>query len=907
MSEIQLINPDEDYVDSGLTIKINNLIREAITGGTYNSNTGILSLNLFNQSSISITGITSGSGDVTRLDPIVPGNNNLKFVEQVYNGNKSWENLNFSADFDIAKQNSFAQFRSAKQLVTVTGYPQFHGSCIVGEYIYFGVRPISTLTPSSIVRMRLDNLSSYTAFTFTFTQLGSAEQLTYVPEKGKIIVAHNNRFNDLNVSAIDPITLKDDLVINDVAIGYPVRFPTTVSDGTYLYVIMGGSANDGNTLRIRRYRLSDYSFVNELNTGILAYGHAAKYDGYGSIYVTTSYRVTIPTQQYVIRIDTGTFTVVDQGALIGESYTDDMVLLGDYVYCGMEYIFNTPGQLTIAKANRSNLSDVKYFTFPAIIGSTYGLYSDGKYLWILAATTPGYIIRVDPETLLTNIYQTPTGEEVPNEILTDTKNYYVAYWGNPAKVAKYNQFPFQQNGFLKSGATYVYTDITSSSNQGLITLSGDVTGSGTTGITTTVNWSNGYTTYDSRYLKNSDFINYSANTLSIVTANTALINTKLDKTLFNSYSASTYNLITGSTPTIDLSGYLTKSGFTAYSATTLSSITANTALINNNTNNFANYLPLSAYSPTYISNQPYSYTIWSGDTISGATRQAIGNKFNTIDNTLNTIVRIWQDYTWSGNTIDLTNTTNFLNIKNVFGNQIITYSSTGLTSARTAKFVIDKETGSTINISLPVTSIIYLNIGVNEGSLNNSVVSLSGATGSKYLFEVAETAGFYAVTVTKMTSDSPLNNVKVLYSQTARKMFSDASGATGTDVTMYSITIPANTLGAGSILKLTYIVTPSTSANTKTFKVYDQSAGSTNGLISSSFTSGAGTGMVCNEVIIANQTSSSQIYSKTNTTGTKTLLALDWTVTRTIIFSTNINNLTEVTSAWDCILLEQIN
>lgn len=402
---------------------------------------------------LSSTPVNTGGGKVTYY-----GNGILNVRgTKVYDGKQN--SLANTTDAILGFQNDVKIGAYLKQLVTLpAGYEFLHGSCIVGPYVFFGCRINSTTAPTRIIRCRLDDITSQTLLILPDNTYNAAEQLTYVPEKGKIYIAHHiSAGNVLNVTELDPYTMGFKKVIQE-DIGYRNYYPTTCTDGTYLYVI-SGQQTVGTTMKIRKYDLNAYILVSELDTGVVAGGHSAKFDGANSIFITTSYR-TVAVQQYVIRVDTNTFTVVDQGAIAGESYTDDLVYLKGKLFLGMEYIFNTPAALTIAMIDRYNLSSVQYLTFPTLVGSTYGVFTDGKYVYFLVATTPGHIVRLDPETMITNIYDTPAGEDIPNELLYDGKNYYLAYWLSPAKIARYDAFNFQSSGMMKAGTPYVYKNFT---------------------------------------------------------------------------------------------------------------------------------------------------------------------------------------------------------------------------------------------------------------------------------------------------------------------------------------------------------------------------------------------------------------------------------------------------------------
>lgn len=361
-----------------------------------------------------------------------------------------------TSDYEVKKQfGNDTIFNSDKQIVTLSaGYEYLHGSCIAGGYIFYGCRKSAGL-PGHIIRFNLEDLTDQSTLVLGGdATYNGTEQLTYVPEKGKIYVAHNNAGNDLYITEIDPFStpMTATRVVSDLAIGYRMYYPPCTSDGTFLYVV-SGLMTTGATLKIRKYNLAadaPYPLVDVLDTGIVAGGHAMKYDGHGQLFVTTSYRNHENVQQYVLRIDLSTFTLQDQGALTGESYTDDMTIVGDWVYMGMEYIYTpTNGKLTIARAKKKALSTVEYLTIPTIQGSIYGMVYDGyKYLYCLAATTPGNILRIDPETLIVDVYTTPTGEEIPNEYLFSGTKHYISYWKSPAVVASYSKIQYQQRLLL---------------------------------------------------------------------------------------------------------------------------------------------------------------------------------------------------------------------------------------------------------------------------------------------------------------------------------------------------------------------------------------------------------------------------------------------------------------------------
>lgn len=407
---------------------------------------------------------------LTISDPVSPGIDYVTRVETIYNNVKSWATRYFFSDFDMAKQfRSELNVFTKKSVTLAAGNPNLHGSVIVDDYIYFGVRPNSSSSPGRIIKMLLSNISSYTVTTLGGATQNACEVLTYVPQKGKIYIAHNNNANTLYVTEYDPITEVATIVITDISVGYRMYYPAATSDGQYLYV-SSGLQTVGATLRVRKYDLITMAFVSELNTGLIGGGHSLKYDGFGNLFLTTTYR-TVAIQQYIVQIDVATFTMVTNLPISGESFTDDMARIGNKFYLGAEYVFTSLGTLTVARVE-SDLSAVDYFTFPSIQATCFGcIYADNA-LWILADSTPGHIIRVDPETLQASIYTTPTGEGRPNELLWDKKNFYVSFWQDPAVVVMYNKFQFQQNGYMKLvGGNYVYTDYATAYDLSAVALS----------------------------------------------------------------------------------------------------------------------------------------------------------------------------------------------------------------------------------------------------------------------------------------------------------------------------------------------------------------------------------------------------------------------------------------------------
>lgn len=244
---------------------------------------------------------------------------------------------------------------------------------------------------------------------------GNGYDILYVPEKDKLYTVTNDTGSTgfAEIYEVDPETLIKTLVLS-----YDTSFwfiQSLASDGTYLYALVG----DGTIIKLN---LTAYTYTTVVVPST-SNAHAIRYDG-TYLYVTS---VNIAR---IARIDPTTLTVLQNTLLQGgQGITDDFCFAGDYIWLGLEALTGS-----ILKVKKSD------FTFTTIttglLTQCYGTYFDGWYVWAVYNTSPGTLIRVDPETH--EIYKKvlETGENISNEIVSDGQRLFVTCFLSPAKVIR---------------------------------------------------------------------------------------------------------------------------------------------------------------------------------------------------------------------------------------------------------------------------------------------------------------------------------------------------------------------------------------------------------------------------------------------------------------------------------------
>jgi hypothetical protein len=154
---------------------------------------------------------------------------------------------------------------------------------------------------------------------------------------------------------------------------------------------------------------------------------------------------------FIQRVDLVTFTVSQtQLSSVNVAFSDDIVIVGEYLYLGVEAFSGEAdaGQVWVVK--KSDLTQIiKLDTGKKdhIWGLCYDL--ENKMVYALGSglsqttrftasqvTGTAQLIRIDPVTLEMEITTLPAEEVYPNELLSDGKRLFIFYFASPAKLIR---------------------------------------------------------------------------------------------------------------------------------------------------------------------------------------------------------------------------------------------------------------------------------------------------------------------------------------------------------------------------------------------------------------------------------------------------------------------------------------
>lgn len=329
-----------------------------------------------------------------------------------------------------------------REVVTLaTGESYIHGFIWAKGKIYATTRT----SPAKLLRFNNpEDLTDYDVYTWANDGYhGGAECIIYSETKDKLYIVfnHNSR---VTVSEVDPDgTLASTDVVSNTTAGAGFS-PALATDETYLYVL----SNLTSSAKILQYNMSTWALSNSASTTYQK-GHALVYDG------TYLYATGMPTGQgWVSRFDTSTLAETAQLMDADDDYpTDDLIEIGDYLWAGLE-----DGEGHILKIKKSDLTSQEQVSIASGFG-TYSMCYDGEYLWTATTGSPGTVYRIDPNTHEIYSFALETGENIPNEIITDGQRLFITCWLAPAKVIR----------VTNPKLTYVSSQISGSSAWGSIT------------------------------------------------------------------------------------------------------------------------------------------------------------------------------------------------------------------------------------------------------------------------------------------------------------------------------------------------------------------------------------------------------------------------------------------------------
>ena len=312
------------------------------------------------------------------------------------------------------------------------GFP--HGQTMINGKIYCGLRQ----SPAIIIKFNdLEDLSNITTYTFpSDSNHNEAESMTYDSVTNRIYIAFGQDDTRLVVSSIDPDLTSHTDVISTTSFGAGAS-PGIDTDNTNLYVITGTSP-----ATIRKYDIATFTLQTSVTLTGLNGGHAIQYDG------TNLYGTGLADPAWIVKVNTTDLTYSQASLLAGEAtFTDDMAMTSDYVWCGCEA--GTLGQGLIARFKKSDLTIERIQT--GVLGSVYAVFFDGAWLWAGVNGAPGYLVRIDPSTLDLAFLTLDSGEEDPNEIFTDGQRLFLTTFTSPGLIIKLANPALDSERYLGAG------------------------------------------------------------------------------------------------------------------------------------------------------------------------------------------------------------------------------------------------------------------------------------------------------------------------------------------------------------------------------------------------------------------------------------------------------------------------
>ena len=243
---------------------------------------------------------------------------------------------------------------------------------------------------------------------------GDGYDLIYVPSKDKIYAITNNTglTGHAKIYEVDPVTLTKTLRVDYDATFFEIS--SLATDNIYLYALVTG----GTILKIN---LSDFSFTTH-SISSSSNAHSIRYDG-------TYLYVTDVGNQRAWQVRPSDMTVLNTSDFGSSGFTDDFCFAGDNLYCGVE---TTSGNIFVINKITWTSSTIA----TGVAAECFGTFFDGKYVWAVFNTSPGTIVRIDPETKNVYKFTLSSGENTPSEIISDGQRFFITSYINPSKVTR---------------------------------------------------------------------------------------------------------------------------------------------------------------------------------------------------------------------------------------------------------------------------------------------------------------------------------------------------------------------------------------------------------------------------------------------------------------------------------------
>ncbi len=409
--------------------------------------------------------VNNATSTITNLTMVNATSTNATTTNLYASGNITqlgkWENLEQELDMRISdwRRNNYMMANvlgishkdENSQLVTLSaGNNYIHGLTFARGYIW----GVTATSPGRVIRFNPDNLDDYSVTTFDSDGFhNSAVDLLFSKEKDRLYIIFGSMVRNTIVE-MNPVTLSYADVVSDTT--NPSGTSASLSsDGSFLYVLTNTSPT-----KIIKYSLTDFSTTNTASLTDLNGGHALRFDG------TNLYASSASNPAWIARITPSSLAYSSQAVASADSpLTDDLTFSGDYVYLGPE---NTTSK-SILRVNKSTLAIEHIYT--NISAASYGVFFDGRYIISLHNTSPGTMVRLDPQTLEVKTFTFPTGANSPNEVTTDGQRYFVTFYLSPAQIERVS-IPALNFGYhvadLSSGTAFI---LDSSGRVGIATTS----------------------------------------------------------------------------------------------------------------------------------------------------------------------------------------------------------------------------------------------------------------------------------------------------------------------------------------------------------------------------------------------------------------------------------------------------
>jgi hypothetical protein len=299
-------------------------------------------------------------------------------------------------------------------------------------------------TPAALIRANPRDLSQYDVVRFPTGQNSAADFVFTTNNSEPVIllpVCSTTSSNTL-IYSININTLATNLVVNASDIEEFDALYSCATDHTNLYVTTLGN----NSSWLHKYSLADWTrtstnFYGAFGANSASQPHSIRWDN-TNLFITGYYED--PTWIIKATPEFG-MTYLDLGAAVAPYISDDMALLGGYVYFDVEGLSDNR-VVRVSKA-LDEVAIIYNAHTASLVG--YGTVTDGTYIWHAGAGGASLLSRINPTTL--EVLQFPAQFSGVNEITfgnnsdtgsavtSELKDYvFVSYFASPARIARFS-------------------------------------------------------------------------------------------------------------------------------------------------------------------------------------------------------------------------------------------------------------------------------------------------------------------------------------------------------------------------------------------------------------------------------------------------------------------------------------